>query len=323
MKRGIVLFNLGGPWTLKDVKPFLYNLFSDPAILVGIPAPFRQAVALFISQVKGPSSIRTYDAIGGGSPQLLWTRIQADGLNRLANAKGWETSVMIGMRASQPSIEMALQELKNWGADEVVLFPLFPQFSTTTTGTCFQEAKRVLRKLKWKPALVEIEKWPDHSGYTTLLKKTLEETLQKAEAEPLAQDKGPLHVVFSAHSLPVAIVRRGDPYPDDVDRTVRVLTRDLRYPWSLAFQSRNGKMPWLNPYLEDELRRLGQNGIRRVIVVPISFVSDHIETLWELDQLYAEVAKKSGIESYHRSRAFNGDPEFHQVLYSVLREHVV
>ena len=130
---------------------------------------------------------------------------------------------------------------------------------------------------------------------------------------------GPVHVIFSAHSLPIKIVKLGDPYPEDVERTVTALTKNLQHPWSVAFQSRNGKLPWLEPYLEDELKRVANEGVQKVVVVPISFVSDHIETLFELDQLYADVAHRNGITSYRRARCFNADPEFPRILDSLLK----
>src|ERR1044072_1312322 len=149
MKTGIALLTCGGPWTLRDVKPFLYRLFSNPAVLVGVPTPFRQALAFGIAQVKGPSSVESYRSIGGGSPQLMWRETQAEGLRRLlkrdadcgggcANVEA--VRVEVGMRSAEPSIEAALKSLKDWGAQRLVLLPLFPHFSTTTTGTCLEEA---------------------------------------------------------------------------------------------------------------------------------------------------------------------------------------
>lgn len=314
MKRGVLLLNLGGPNELRDVKPFLYNLFSDPDILVGIPTPFRQALAFMISRVKGNSSVEIYRAIGGGSPQLKWTRTQADLLAKLATEKteGVDTKVAVGMRAWHPTIEEGLAELREWGAQELVLFPLFPQFSTTTTGSCFKEARRLLKKMGWQPSVREINNWPDHDGYVSLLRRTLDDVIAETEKH------GPLHVLFSAHSLPMKIIERGDSYPKDVERTVTAVTRGLTHQWSLAFQSRNGPVPWLKPYTEDEIERLGREGIKRIAIVPISFVSDHIETLYELDILYADLAKKSGIELYARARSFNDDPAFIEVLHSIL-----
>lgn len=317
MKDGILLLNFGGPWTLSDVKPFLYRLFVNPAVLVGVPTPLRQALAFTIAQVKGPSSIRSYESIGGGSPQLKWTEMQAAGLRELLKGDG--VKIEIGMRSAVPAIETALRKLKDWGAERVILLPLFPQFSTTTTGTCVQEVWDSLRRLDWNPIMREITHWPDHHGYASLLRKTLDEVLAEAECER-GDETDEIQILFSAHSLPLKIVEQGDPYPTDVERTINAVTRGLRHPWSLCFQSRNGKMPWLQPYLEDELKRLGQAGVRRVVVVPVSFVSDHIETLYELDQLYAEQAREHGITHYYRARAFNGDPEFPRVLHSILAE---
>jgi ferrochelatase len=305
LKQGVLLMNLGGPSGPEEVKGFLYRLFSDPDILVGIPSPFRQALAFAIAQVKGPSSIRAYEEIGGGSPQLRWTRLQAEALDR---ALGGTRRVAIGMRASRPSIADGLRQLRDWGVEEVTLLPLFPQYSTTTTGSCLKEARRVLEELDWNPAVREVRHWPDHPRYVSLWRRKLEETLRAAG------DAEPVHVLFSAHSLPLKIVERGDPYPDDVRRTIEALTAGLTRSWSLAYQSRNGRMPWLEPYVEDELDRLGRNRVRRIVVVPVSFVSDHIETLWELDRFYAERARRNGIEGYYRVPSFNDDPEFGEVL---------
>ncbi|HZI19916.1 MAG TPA: ferrochelatase [Pyrinomonadaceae bacterium] len=328
MRTGIALLNFGGPWTLGDVKPFLYRLFANPSVLVGVPAPFRQALAYAIAQAKGPSSIESYRSIGGGSPQLRWTEEQADGLRRLlaedgspngrANGGG-EVRVEIGMRSAEPSIESALARLKEWGARRVLLLPLFPHFSTTTTGTCLEEARAALSRLRWSPEVFEVNNWPDHPGYASLLRDTVDEAVALAERERgTAAD--PIHILFSAHSLPLKIVRRGDPYAEDVRRTVEAVTPGLRHRWSLCFQSRNGPVPWLEPYLEDELKRLGDEGVRRVVVAPISFVSDHVETLFELDQLYAGEARVHGITHYYRARSFNGDPRFAEVLRALVAE---
>lgn len=316
MKRGILLLNFGGPWTLSDVKPFLYRLFVNPRVLVGIPTPFRQFLAFTIAQVKGPSSIRSYRSIGGGSPQLKWTATQAEGLRRLLNKDSMRLE--IAMRSAEPSIGTALRRLQFWGAKELVLLPLFPQFSTTTTGSCFEEVTVNLKQLGWNPKVRVIESWPDDPGYVQLLRKITCEALAEAEAERAGNDS-PVHVVFSAHSLPLKIIKLGDPYQRDVERTINAVTRGLEQPWSLAYQSRNGRLSWLQPYLEDELKRLGRKGVRNVVVVPISFVSDHIETLFELDQLYAAVAREQGITNYHRARCFNGDPLFSRVLHSLLK----
>jgi ferrochelatase len=230
-----------------------------------------------------------------------------------------ELRVEVGMRSSDPSIKAALEQMKFWGADQLTLMPLFPQFSTTTTATCFDAVEEGLEKLGWCPQLATVTHWPDHPEYISLLRSTVDEEIRLAESERNGST-APVHIVFSAHSLPMKIVERGDPYADDVTRTVRAVTQGLQVPWSLAFQSRNGRMPWLKPYLDDELKRLGRQGVDTVVVVPISFVSDHIETLFELDQLYFNVARRHGIKHYYRARCFNDNPQFPRVLRSILME---
>jgi ferrochelatase len=319
-KVGVALLNFGGPWTLADVKPFLYRLFVNPSVLVGVPAPLRHLLAFTIAQVKGRSSVKCYEAIGGGSPQLAWTEAQAAGLRRQLNGQDARVRIEIGMRSAEPSIERALAALKDWGADELVLLPLFPHFSTTTTGTCFDEARAALKRLNWQPRVRAIIDWPDQPTYAALLRRTVDETVAQAEAERGAATHEPIHILFSAHSLPLKIVRRGDPYPRHVERTIAAVTRGLAHPWSLCFQSRNGRLPWLEPYLEDEIARLGAAGVRRLIVVPVSFVSDHIETLYELEQLYAAEARAHGVTHYYRARTFNDDPAFARVLRALLME---
>lgn len=316
-KIGILLLNFGGPWTLADVRPFLYRLFVNPRVLVGIPSPLRQLLAFTISQVKGPSSIKSYRAIGGGSPQLKWTCMQAEGLRSQLDRRS--VRVEIGMRSAEPSIATALRNLKVWNATDLILLPLFPQFSTTTTGTCFDEVHTVLDELNWQPRRRAIKSWPNHPSYIRLLRQTVDEAIVEAESRR-DSDREQVHVLFSAHSLPLKIVKLGDPYPDEVEQTVQAVTRGLEQPWSLAYQSRNGRLPWLQPYLEDELKRLGNEGVSNVVVVPISFVSDHIETLFELDQLYGKVARAHGISNYQRARCFNDDPLFGGLLSSLLLE---
>lgn len=314
MKTGILLLNLGGPHQLQDVKPFLYNLFSDPDILIGIPTPFRQVIAFFISQLKAKSSIEAYAKIGGGSPQLKWTQVQANQLEEELKKRNGDFKIAIGMRAWTPFIEDGLEELRTWGAEKLVLLPLFPQYSFTTTGSCFKEAERWLEKWNWRPQLVKVDRWPEHPVYIQMLLEGLEAKLK--ELKQLSSE--PYHILFSAHSLPLKIVEKGDPYPKDVETTMHKLTKDLSHPWSLAFQSRNGKLPWLEPYTEDEIVRLGKSGIKNLIVVPISFVSDHIETLFELDMLYFDLAKEHGIKNFLRTPSFNNDPRFISLLASLV-----
>jgi protoporphyrin/coproporphyrin ferrochelatase len=295
-------------------------LFSDPAILVGIPTPFRQFFAFLIAQIKGPQSKKNYLTLGGGSPIHAWTQLQSEGLE--SRLSGGQFKVCVGMRIGTPTIWKALTELQAWGASQIIYLPLFPQFSTTTTLSCFKEADRMIKALKhsshWAPKRLKINHFSNHPLYISLLRQTIEEALLRVGTDA--------YILFSAHSLPLSIVKRGDPYLKHVENTVHEVSTALAlsasHPFSLAFQSRNGRLPWLEPYLEDELVRLSKKGIQKLIVVPISFVSDHIETLWELDLYYAEIAKRVGIQSFFRTRAFNDDPNFIDVLKSLCFEAI-
>jgi len=324
LKTGVLLFNLGGPWTLKDVKPFLKELFSDEDILVDMPSWLRKGLAYFISEVKGRRSIQQYARIGGGSPQLKWTQGQAKGLEtKLKTLSSDVVCVEIGMRASEPTILNALKALQDRGVERLIVLPLFPHYSSTTTGSCYKELYRQMKAIQFSPLLTTVRNWPADRGYIELLIETLEEQLGKLDPLRAA------HVLISAHSLPLKIVERGDVYPQDVDKTTQALcprlqelTKRFPFSWSLAFQSRNGPVPWLKPYTEDEIVRLGRAGTSQIIVLPISFVSDHIETLSELDIDYKELAHKYKVTTFLRTRSFNDDPKFIQILFELVRGHV-
>lgn len=310
-KNGILLLNFGGPNSLEEIPDFLYRLFSDPAILVGIPSFIRPTLAWWISKTKSHSSVMAYKQIGGKSPQLYWTQVQANHLSDALREKNISASVEIGMKSSAPNIPTALWKLRQQGCDHIVLLPLFPQYSTTTSGSCFTEVAHTLKAMNWEVPTTTLTSWPAEPDYLDIIKEFMKNQWMRAgwlSKNPEA------HVLFSAHSLPLKIIARGDPYPDEIQKTIEYLSRELPFSWSLAFQSRNGKMPWLEPYIENELVRLGRHGIKRLMVVPVSFVSDHIETLYELDILYSDLAQKNGIEQYLRTPTINGDPRFGKIL---------
>jgi len=313
MKTGVLVLNFGGPASLAEVRPFLYRLFADPDVLAGVWPPFRQLLALTIALVKSPSSRQMYASIGGSSPQLRWTNAQVQGLRQLLADRD-DVKVEVGMRLSAPDITSGLRALKDWGAERVVLMPLFSQFSLATTASCFNEVTRCLRRLHWQPEVLPINEWCDNADYITLLRQTVDESVEQAKRETGAWP----HVLFSAHSLPMKIIERGDPYLKHIERTVQAVTKDFPCTWSLAYQSRNGPIEWVRPYVEDEIPRLAGTGVKNLVIVPVSFVCDHVETLFEIDQAYAQLARSAGIQSYYRSRMFNDDPEFPRVLRAVL-----
>lgn len=317
MKRGVFLLNFGGPDTLSDVKPYLFRLFSDPHILVGIPNPIRIGLAFLISRIKAPSSRRMYERIGGCSPQLKWTQRQMELLDQKLKKTNDNVKVLLGMKSWPPDIETALRAFKDWNADELVLLPLFPQFSTTTTGACLDDVFQTLRRMKWCPRIRTKTSWCDHKPFTDLLGNLIQTQIDLLPQEATEKNT---HIVFSAHSLPMKIVNRGDPYPTEVHRTVATLARCISLPWSLAYQSKNGPIPWLKPYTDSHILELARHGCKHLIVVPISFVSDHIETLYELDIEISEQAQKAGIQTFLRVPLFNDDPRFIHVLSSLVEQ---
>lgn len=310
----ILLLNFGGPETNADVKPFLLRLFSDPNVLKGVPRWLAWFLARLIVFLKAKESKKTYAMIGGGSPQRYWTEKQAKLLQERLASGGRTEKVWIGMNYTAPFIEDTLREMQRENYERIIVVSLFPQFSTTTTGSCLSNLRDALRKLKWEPELVCVEQWHDQDSYTSLVRDQIAKTIGDL---PVAET----HVLFSAHSLPMKIINEGDPYPRHVDETVRETASDLKHNWSLAFQSRNGPLPWLGPHIDDEIKRLAGQGVRNLIVVPVSFVSDHIETLYELDILYADLSKAVGITDYRRVPTFNDDPRFAEVLSHVVAKH--
>lgn len=284
----ILLLNFGGPETNDDVKPFLLRLFSDPDVLKGVPRWLAWFLARLIVFLKAKESKKAYALIGGGSPQRFWTEKQAALLQTHLQERGATERVWIGMNYAAPFIADTLKEMTTHNYERLVVLALFPQFSTTTTGSCLNNLKSALKKLNWNPELVVVEKWHDHASYVDLVRDQIAKT---CEGLPLEET----HVLFSAHSLPMKIINDGDPYPKHIDETVAQTASELTHNWSLAFQSRNGPLPWLGPHIDDEIKRLAQEGIKNLVVVPVSFVSDHIETLYELDILYAELSQQVGI----------------------------
>jgi ferrochelatase len=314
MKTGILLLNFGGPESLDAVPGFLFRLFSDPRVLVGIRSPLRQLLAALIVLLKSSSSKSMYKSIGGKSPQLDWTKLQVESFRNIARGKNPHVVIKLGMLLSEPYIYRAVKQLKEEGAQQLVLLPLFCQYSTTTTQSCLDQVEKALKRLNYRPQVTTIKSWCDHPGYISLLRKTVDEQIEVAMN---GGDPTP-HVMFSAHSLPMKIVNSGDPYLGEVEKTVKLVTKDLDHSWSLAYQSKNGPIEWAKPYVEEEIPRLAKAGTKSLIIVPISFVCDHIETLFEIDQLYAQLAKDSGIANFYRSRCFNDDAEFPEILHDIL-----
>jgi ferrochelatase len=310
---GVLLLNLGGPDKLEDVRPFLYNLFADPEI-IRLPSPVLQApLAWLISALRARKSQENYKKIGGGSPLRQITEAQAQALQERLQQDGHLANVYIGMRYWHPFTEEAIDQIKRDNIEQLVILPLYPQFSISTSGSSF----RLLEKL-WQtdPELQKIKytvvpSWYDRPGYLQAMANLIEQTLDQISHPNQA------HVFFSAHGVPVSYVAEaGDPYQREVEACAALIMKTLDQPkhYTLAYQSRVGPIEWLQPYTEDAIKALAQEGVKDLVVVPISFVSEHIETLEEIDMEYREIAEAAGIATFARVPAPDTDPTFIQAL---------
>jgi ferrochelatase len=322
----IVLLNLGGPDDLASVEPFLINLFSDREI-IELPggAALQPILARAIARLRGPSVRGNYARIGGGSPQLRLTNRQAASLEERLNSGCGDRSfrVFVAMRYSRPSSEDALEAIAAAGIRRIVTLTLFPHYSRATTGSSRREFDRALQKPAWKTwgfEATHIDQYPDDTRYLDAMSHTV---LDGWRSIPEARrDRAVL--LFSAHGLPQKFIDRGDPYAAHVELTRRGILDRIKLPnrQMLAYQSRTGPVKWLGPGTEEVLEDLGRDGVEDVLVIPLSFVSDHIETLYEVDLLFADVARKAGIRWYGRTPALNDSPLFISALAGLVRDHL-
>lgn len=312
---GVVLFNLGGPDTLDDVRPFLQNLFSDPEV-IPLPTPFRQLLAWWIALRRAPTARGYYEQIGGGSPLRQYTAAQASALEKHLSEHG-RYQVVVAMRCWKPDTEDAVAALVACRPQRLVLLPLYPQYSFATTRSSIEYFRTVWsrRGLPDVP-MIAVDHWYAHPGYLDAMVERITETRRVIPNG----DGSPVHLVYSAHGLPMSLIHKGDPYQRQVEEQVQELTARLP-EWasvpervSLGYQSRVGRAKWLEPSTESVLHGLGQRGVTRVLVVPLSFVSDHSETLYEIDILYRQLAIQAGIKTFARMASLNDSPTFIRAL---------
>ncbi len=310
-KTAVLLLNMGGPETAAGIRPFLFRLFSDPAI-IGAPAPVRIPLAALLSTLRASRVRPRYAAIGGGSPIRHLTAEQGGALAARLGERGLNAACFTAFRYSPPFTAEAVEAALSWGAERMVALSLYPQYCSATTGTSLAQLERVLARRRFpRERLTLIRSFPDHPGYLAALAETVEERLLSLPAG----ERSRAVVLFSAHGVPQALVDGGDPYRDELERTVRgVMARLGGQPHRLAFQSKLGPVKWLSPSLGESLRELAGQGAPPVVVVPVSFVSDHIETLHELDIEYAELARGLGFSRYLRAPALNARPAFISAL---------
>ena len=310
-KIAVVLFNLGGPDGPADVQPFLRNLFSDPAIIRS-PLPVRFLVSRLISKSRAPSARENYARMGGGSPLLAETRKQANALDRELRRRGHDAKSFIAMRYWTPFAGDAVREVVAWGATKVVLLPLYPQFSTTTTASSIKS---------WKdaggPPGVAVCCYPDAPKFIAAHARKL---LAAWEAAGKPAD---VRALLSAHGLPEVVVKSGDPYQWQIERTAAALKPLLPPEWEIeiCYQSRVGPLKWIGPATDAAIAAAARAG-KTILVSPIAFVSEHIETLVELDIDYAHVAKENGAKGYIRAAALGVEAGFIETLADLVEDAV-
>lgn len=312
-KVAIILFNLGGPDRPEAVQPFLFNLFHDPAI-IRVPQPFRWLIANLVSRRRAPEAKKIYEHLGGGSPIVPLTQEQARALEAELAVGETEYRCFIAMRYWHPFADEAAAAAKAWGADEVVLLPLYPQYSTTTTESSFRDWERASAKVGLAAPIKSVCCYPAEEGFVAAYASLLREALQKAGG-PAA-----VRVLFSAHGLPKKVIEAGDPYQAQVEQSCAAIVAALgpdiptdMLDWVVCYQSRVGPLEWIGPATDSEIRRAGAEG-KSLIVLPVAFVSEHSETLVELDIEYGHLARESGVPAYYRVPAVGTEPQFIQGL---------
>ncbi|GAA5825206.1 hypothetical protein JCM11251_006143 [Rhodosporidiobolus azoricus] len=327
----IVLMNMGGPSTVPETGDFLSRLFHDGDL---IPLPFQSTIAPFIAKRRTPKIEQQYAAIGGGSPILKWTRAQGEGMAKLLDELSPETAphkAYVAFRYAQPLTETCLEEMKRDGVERAVAFTQYPQYSCSTTGSSLNEMWKQStqlakgkepegaageKEIQWSV----IDRWGVHEGFVDAVARNIEASLQTYPAE--TRDK--VVLLFSAHSLPMSVVNRGDPYPAEVGASVSAIMKRLgnRNSYRLVWQSQVGPSAWLGPQTSDAIKGYAKKGVNDMLLVPVAFTSDHIETLFELDLEYLEEAKELGLTGVKRCDSLNDSPYFIRAIADIAAAHL-
>eukprot|EP01100_Stratorugosa_tubuloviscum_P001951 TRINITY_DN1446_c0_g4_i1.p1 TRINITY_DN1446_c0_g4~~TRINITY_DN1446_c0_g4_i1.p1 ORF type:complete len:414 (-),score=159.47 TRINITY_DN1446_c0_g4_i1:10-1251(-) len=340
VKTAILLLNLGGPQTLDHVHSFLHRLFADPDI---IPLPMRSVLAPFIAFRRTPKIKSQYAAIGGGSPIRDWTEKQATQMVKLLDQFNPQTAPhksYIAFRYANPLTEEALNQIYNDGVKRVIAFSQYPQYSCSTTGSSLNYIHRLIfsntgqslspnspiinenvkeyfkKEVNWSV----IDRWPTHPKLIEAFAKNIEKTLSTFNEN----ERNNVVLLFSAHSLPMSVVNRGDSYPAEVAATVYAVMNYLGFsnPYRLVWQSKVGPAAWLGPQTWDSICGLNKNNIKNIILIPIAFTSDHIETLFELDHEYIEQANTKLGMNVKRIESLNDNPLFINALVDLVVNHI-
>ena len=320
MKLAVVLFNLGGPDAPEAVEPFLRNLFSDPDI-IALPALLRLPLGRFIARRRAPIAQKIYGHIGGRSPIFEETRAQADALEKVLSGDGVEAKAFVAMRYWHPFSDGAARAVKAFNPDKIVLLPLYPQFSTTTTGSSLKDWARAARKAELDKPTSRVCCYPWEPGFVTAAAAKIRNVMTGAP------ENISWRLLLSAHGLPKRTVAKGDPYQWQVERSAEAIVKALAMPqleppifdYRVCYQSRVGPLEWITPSTDAEIIRAGRDG-KGVVVAPIAFVSEHSETLVELDIEYRRLADEHGVPDYRRAATVGTHPDFIAALAGLVRQ---
>ncbi|KAJ0399351.1 hypothetical protein ATCC90586_006806 [Pythium insidiosum] len=319
----IAMMNMGGPSSLDEVQFFLTNLFTDPEI---IPmGPVQNVVGPYVAKRRTPKIRDQYEQIGGGSPILKWTNIQGEAMCKLLDELRPESAPhkhYVFFRYANPLTEAALKQMKADGVERAIAFSQYPQWSCTTAGSSMNHLWRELERLnmtndfKWSL----IDRWNTHSGYIKAVANRVRQGLEQFAPE----DRDKVIIMFSAHSVPMKVVNKGDPYTKEIASTSELVMKELGLKNShiLSWQSKVGYLPWMGPSTSDVIQGFGAQGHKHVLAVPIAFTSDHIETLFEIDIEYAEEAHEVGITHFKRCPSLNDEPLLFKAMADVVKTHL-
>ncbi len=316
-KIGVILFNLGGPDQLSSVKPFLFNLFNDPAI-IGAPSLIRYFLAKLLSTKREKTAQKIYSFMGGKSPILSETINQAKSLEQKLKKEKEEYKVFISMRYWNPFVDETIKKVINWGPCEVILLPLYPQFSSTTSGSSLSSWRNAAIKHKYKVTTKIICCYPKEEHFILAHAENIKKTLNKIKNNNKQRQK--IKLLFSAHGLPEKTIKKGDPYQGQVEQTVSKVIEKINnaeFSHTICYQSKVGPLKWIEPSTESEIIKASRKN-QIIVLIPIAFVSEHSETLVELDIEYKEVAKLNGCKKYYRVPALGRNKKFINGLHNLV-----
>ncbi|KAG3102699.1 Ferrochelatase [Phytophthora idaei] len=319
----IAMFNMGGPSTLPEVQSFLTNLFTDPEL---IPmGPVQNYVGPWVAKRRTPQIVDQYAQIGGGSPILKWTNIQGENMCKILDEIRPESAPhkhYVFFRYANPLTEQSLKQMKEDGVTRAIAFSQYPQWSCTTSGSSMNHLWRELDRLDMKEDFQWslIDRWNTHSGYISALANRVKMGLEQYAPE----DRDNVIIMFSAHSVPMKTVYKGDSYVNEIAATAERVMKQLagKNPHILSWQSKVGYLPWMGPSTSDVIERYGKQGHKHVMAVPIAFTSDHIETLYEIDIEYGEEAEAAGITGFKRCPSLNDEPLLFKAQADIVKEHL-